>query len=407
MNHYDLVVIGGGIVGLATAYQLLRQHPEIRLAIVEKEERVARHQTGHNSGVIHRGIYYRPGSLKAQNCVRGVQALLDFCTEQQIPYEMCGKVIVATKREELPRLEELQRRGIANGVPNLEMIGPERLREIEPHCEGIQALYSPETGIVDYVQVAEAYARQVARMGGEIFLGEEVRSLHKEGDGCRVVGTRIELRSRAVLNCAGLHADRVAKMANPEVTKDRIVPFRGEYYQLRSEAQKLVNGLIYPVPDPAFPFLGVHLTKTISGMIEAGPNAVLALAREGYEKTTVDGHDLCDVLGFPGFWRMGAKYWKTGLYEVYRSFSKRAFLKSLQRFVPELSKEDLCKGGSGVRSQLLTQEGTLIDDFAITEDGSLIHVLSAPSPGATASLAIGEHLASRCMKHFEMVASKG
>jgi L-2-hydroxyglutarate oxidase len=377
----DVVVIGAGIIGLATALQLLEQCPALKVTVLEKEEGPAHHQTGNNSGVIHSGIYYKPGLLK------------EFCEENFIPYKLCGKVIVATKKEELGRLQELHKRGTANGVADLEMIGPERLKEIEPHVQGIAALHAPHTGIIDYRQVAKAYGRQIQQRGGRLLFGEAVKEL-REGE---VVTEKRVYQTRLVVNCGGLHADRIAKWSDKHITTDQICPFRGEYYFLKPAAEHLVNTLIYPVPDPAFPFLGVHLTSTIDGRVEAGPNAVLALAREGYRKSDVNVRDLAEMLSFGGFWRLAGRYWRTGLSEVWRSFSKRAFLKALQRFVPELTSDDLCSGGAGVRAQLLSNEGKVVDDFSIVERPSMIHVLSAPSPGATASLSIGLSLSERCL----------
>ncbi len=392
----DVVVIGAGIVGLAPALQLLELRPGLKVTIIEKELEVACHQTGHNSGVIHSGIYYKPGSLKAKNCVRGVRQLKQFCDEESIPYKLCGKVIVATRNEELARLEELHRRGVANGVDDLEMIGPERLREIEPHVQGVQALHAPHTGIIDYKAVARAYQRRIEQLGGVIRFGETVRDL-SEGE---VSTAKATYKAKLVANCAGLHADRIAKKSDPNITDDQICPFRGEYYFLTKDAQHLVNTLIYPVPDPSFPFLGVHLTSTIDGRVEAGPNAVLAMAREGYGKTDFNRHDMAELIRFGGFWRLARRYWRTGAGEMWRSFSKRAFLKALQRFVPSLQLGDLSPGGSGVRAQLLSADGRVVDDFAIVEKPSMLHVLSAPSPGATASLSIGLSLAERCLERL-------
>lgn len=395
---HDVVVIGGGIVGLATALQLLQERPSLKVALLEKESKVACHQTGNNSGVIHSGIYYKPGSLKAKNCVRGVEWLKRFCDEESIPYRLCGKVIVATETEEIPRLAELYRRGTANGVSDLRMIGPSELRDLEPHVRGVQALHAPHTGIIDYGAVAVAYERRIRTLGGEIHLGCEVMDL-REGE---VITAERTFSAKLVVNCAGLYADRLAKKVDPSITTDQICPFRGEYYFLDKKAEHLVRSLIYPVPDPSFPFLGVHLTTTIDGRVEAGPNAVLAWAREGYTKGTVNFGDLSELARFPGFWRLAGKYWKTGAGEMWRSFSKRAFLKALQRFVPELTIDDLSPGGAGVRAQLLSRDGRVVDDFSIVERPSMIHVLSAPSPGATASLSIGQHLAERCQKRLDL-----
>ena len=387
-EKFDLTIVGGGIIGLATALEVVQRYPQLKLLILEKEDGLATHQTGHNSGVIHSGIYYKPGSLKAQTCVSGATALTAFCEQHGIPYERCGKVVVATAAEELPRLEELFRRGTANGVAGLEMIGPERLREIEPHATGIKALHVPTTGIIDFSRVAQTYARLIQEHGGEIKTGHTVQKIVHTNGGLVLETSRGAVQSKFLINCAGLFSDRLARMAgaNPDL---QIVPFRGEYYTIAPQRRSLVKNLIYPVPDPALPFLGVHFTRTIDGVVEAGPNAVLALAREGYHKTDVDLHDLRETLTFPGFWIMAGKYWQTGVGEMYRSLSKRAFLKALQRLLPELALEDLQPGGSGVRAQAIATSGALVDDFVISLTTNALHVLNAPSPGATASLAIG------------------
>ena len=399
---YDVIVIGGGIVGLATAMKLGERFPRLSLLILEKEDQIARHQTGHNSGVIHGGIYYKPGSLKAANCVSGRRALLDFCDRHGIAYDLCGKVIVATDAEELPRLEELYRRGTANQVPGLEVIGPERLREIEPHARGMRAIYSPATGIIDFTQVAAAYATRVREQGGEILTSRRVKKISESG-GELIVGTGWEeFRGRFLVNCGGLFSDRIARMLEPNFSEVnvQIVPFRGEYYKIAPEKGRLIKGLIYPVPDPRFPFLGVHFTRSIHGYVEAGPNAVLALAREGYRKADFNLHDLWETLSFSGFRAVARRYWRMGLGEQYRSFSKRAFTRALQRLVPEIMLGDLQPGGAGVRAQAVAADGTLLDDFVIRQSRNAIHVLNAPSPGATASLAIGENIAATAASAF-------
>jgi L-2-hydroxyglutarate oxidase len=398
---FDLTIVGGGIVGLATALEIVQRYPHLKLLVLEKENRLAAHQTGHNSGVIHSGIYYKPGSLKAQTCVSGATALVTFCEHYGIPYERCGKVVVATAAEELPRLEELFRRGTANGVVGLAMIGPERLRELEPHATGIKALYVPTTGIIDFPRVAHTYARLVQEQGGEIKTGHRVQRI-VHADGRLVLETsQGAVQSKFLINCGGLFSDRLARMAGADPDL-QIVPFRGEYYTIAPQRRGLVNNLIYPVPDPALPFLGVHFTRTIDGMIEAGPNAVLAFAREGYHKTAVDLHDLRETLTFPGFWAMSRKYWQTGIGEMYRSLSKRAFLKALQRLLPELTREDLQPGGSGVRAQAIATNGALVDDFVISVTVNALHVLNAPSPGATASLAIGHLIVEKAVQAFTL-----
>ena len=393
-----VAIVGGGIVGLATALALTERFPRSGVVVLEKEPDVARHQTGHNSGVIHAGIYYRPGSYKATLCVQGVRSMKAFCEANGIRYENCGKVVVATTPDEVPRLQTLYERGTANGVPGLEMIGLERLREIEPHARAVGALVSPETAIVDYTEVTRAMARILAQRGVHIRTGSGVRSVTKSNDGLVLHTDTGEVTVRCLVNCAGLHADAVARMlgVRPEV---QIIPFRGEYYTLR-EGQQLVRGLIYPVPDPEFPFLGVHFTKRISGEIEAGPNAVLAFAREGYRMRTINVRELAGVLGYRGFWAMAARYWRTGTYEFYRSLSKAAFVRALQTLVPEVRGSDMAPGGSGVRAQAVRPDGMLVDDFSISESPGAIHVLNAPSPAATASLAIGQHIAAVAGRSF-------
>lgn len=396
MKIWDVVIIGAGILGLSTALQMLYQHSHLQIVILEKENAIARHQTGHNSGVIHSGIYYKPGSLKAANCIAGIRQLLNFCDEHKIRYELCGKIIVATSEEELPRLYELERRGRANGVEGLEIIDQERIKDIEPNAVGIKGLYSPKTGIVDYTKVAEAYASEIKRLGGVILTGETVKDIKNSTANSHVVCTQLqEFHTKMLVNCAGFYADRIAHLTEPRVSPKQIIPFRGEYYELVPHKRSLVKGLIYPVPDPKFPFLGVHLSKTIDGLVEAGPNAVLAMAREGYDKTTFNLKDCWDIVSYRGFWKMAARYWNVGLYEIYRSYNKRAFLKSLQRLIPCLKQEDLIRTTSGVRSQVITSDGRMIDDFLLIEKPGIIHVLNAPSPAATASLAIGNHIASK------------
>jgi L-2-hydroxyglutarate oxidase LhgO len=398
---FDLTIIGGGIIGLASALATVQRYPKLKLLILEKEERLATHQTGHNSGVIHSGIYYKPGSLKAQTCVSGAKALVTFCEQHDIPYERCGKVVVATSADELPRLEELFHRGTANGVAGLEMIGPERLREIEPHATGIKALYVPTTGIIDFPRVARTYAKLVQEHGGEIRIRHQVQKIVPVDTGLVLETSQGAIRTKFLINCGGLFCDRLARMAGarPDL---QIVPFRGEYYTIAPQRRSLVKNLIYPVPDPALPFLGVHFTRTIDGIVEAGPNAVLAFAREGYRKTDMNWHDLRETLTFPGFWFMARKYWQTGIGEMYRSLSKQAFLKALQRLLPELTEKDLQPGGSGVRAQAIAASGALVDDFVISLTGNALHVLNAPSPGATASLAIGQLIVEKAAQAFTL-----
>jgi L-2-hydroxyglutarate oxidase len=395
---YDVVIVGGGIVGLATALALTERFPRCAVVIVEKEPQLARHQTGHNSGVIHAGIYYKPGSFKAQLCVEGVRLMKAFCEANGVAYENCGKVIVATTSDELPRLQMLHERGAANGVEGLRMMEAGELRDIEPHARAVRALYSPHTAIVNYSAVAAAMATQLARRGVQIITSAAVRTIARRSDGLVLNTDRGAVLAHNLVNCAGLYADSVARRmgVQPDV---RIIPFRGEYYTLRPE-RHIVRGLVYPVPDPEFPFLGVHFTKRISGEIEAGPNAVLAFAREGYQMRTINVGELLGVLGYRGFWAMASKYWRTGTYEFYRSLSKRAFVRALQRLVPDVREDDLAPGGAGVRAQAVSSDGALVDDFKITETANAIHVLNAPSPAATASLAIGRHIAALAGKSF-------
>jgi L-2-hydroxyglutarate oxidase len=391
MTH-DILIVGGGIVGLATALRLLEARPGIRLLLLEKEPRLAAHQTGNNSGVIHSGLYYQPGSLKAANCRDGYRQLLEFCRAEGIAHDLCGKLVVATSHEELPRLEELHRRGIANGLTGLRFLRPEEIREIEPHCAGIRGLLVPQTGIVDYTAVAEAYGRTIRELGGEIVCGERVNSIHRLESEVSVVTEHRAWRARSLVACAGLHSDRLARQTQPDLPL-RITPFRGEYYVLKPAARHLVRHLIYPVPDPAFPFLGVHFTRRIDGGIECGPNAVLAFGREAYRRTDFNLRDTWETLAWPGFRIVARKYWRTGLGEFHRSFSKAAFVRALQRLVPEIRAEDLEPGGAGIRAQACDRDGRLLDDFDIRIDGNVVHVCNAPSPAATASLAIGTAVA--------------
>jgi L-2-hydroxyglutarate oxidase len=395
----DVAVIGGGIVGTATAMALLEAAPGLRLVLLEKEARLAQHQTGHNSGVIHSGLYYRPGSLKAQNCTAGREALYRFCAAHGISHERCGKVVVATREAELPLLDELERRGRQNGLGGIERLDERQIRAHEPHAAGIAGLFVPQTGIVDYVAVTEAFAGVIRQRGGEVRTRARVQRVERQGRELRLDTAGGAVACRFLVNCAGLHCDRVARMSgvDPGV---RIVPFRGEYYELAKTRRHLVRHLIYPVPDPAFPFLGVHFTRMIDGRREAGPNAVLALKREGYGRLSFSLGDALETFAFPGFWWLAGRYWLSGAREYWRSFSKGAFVRDLQRLVPELRAEDVARGGAGVRAQAVDPDGRLLDDFRIVEGEGMIHVLNAPSPAATASIAIGQALAARAKEAF-------
>jgi (S)-2-hydroxyglutarate dehydrogenase len=398
--HYDVVVIGGGIVGLATALNLKKAKPSLRLLLVEKENSLAAHQTGHNSGVIHSGLYYKPGSLKAKNCIEGYHLLIDFCNENHIKYELCGKIVVATSEDQLASLETLYERGIQNGLEGLEKLNKEQLQAIEPHVAGIAGIKVPQTGIINYTAVSEKYAENIKNMGGEIRLGEKVSSISEIDGVSTVVTNKGSYNTTLVINCAGLYSDKVAQFTEKEQVKVRIIPFRGEYYEIKPEKQYLVKHLIYPVPDPNFPFLGVHFTRMVDGGVEAGPNAVLAFRREGYKKLSVDFSEFGETLAWPGFRKVAAKYWKTGLGEYYRSFSKSAFTKALQALIPEIQQDDLVPGGAGVRAQACDYDGGLLDDFAIIENQQAINVLNAPSPAATSSLAIGKTVAEMALKRW-------
>jgi L-2-hydroxyglutarate oxidase len=395
-----VTVVGGGIVGLATAFRLQQRIPGVRVTILEKERAIALHQSSHNSGVLHCGLYYKPGSRRAQLAVRGIRQMVEFCRLNDVPHEVCGKVVVAATQDEVPRLHELFERGCQNGLADLRMLSGEELREIEPHAGGVQAIHVPQEGIADYPAVCATLADLIRREGGEIVTGARVTALHRDTGGWRVTHSSGETACDFLVTCAGLYSDRVAELAGQKRAV-RIVPFRGEYYLIRPERQFLVRNLIYPVPDPRFPFLGVHFTRRIAGGIEAGPNAVLAFAREGYTNRDLDLADLADALAFPGLWRFLAKYGRTCWDEIRRSFSRQLFCQSLQRLVPEIQPEDLIPGGSGVRAQAMSPEGSLVDDFHLVQGAHQLHVVNAPSPGATASLAIGEEIAEMVAASFE------
>ncbi len=388
-SRYSVIIIGGGAVGLGVALEIGRRLPHLRLLLIEKEDRVARHQSGHNSGVIHSGVYYKPGSLKARLCVTGAAAMVEFCREHGIAHDVCGKVIVATHADELPRLEELRKRGEANGLTGLRLVGPEELREIEPHAAGLQALVVPSTGVTDYAKVCEKYAELISAAGGTVLTSAAATGIRRMPGEIVVETSAGAFSTNSLINCAGLFSDRISRMAgdDPEVV---IVPFRGEYYDLLPERASMVRALIYPVPDPRFPFLGVHFTRRISGKVDAGPNAVFALSREGYRHTDISVRDLASAFAFPGFWRMAGRHWRNALDEWHRSLSKGVFVRALQRLLPEVGERDLVPGGSGVRAQALKPDGSLVDDFQFVPSGKVLHVLNVPSPAATASLTIGK-----------------
>ncbi|UBM58135.1 L-2-hydroxyglutarate oxidase [Marinilongibacter aquaticus] len=398
--RYDVIVIGGGIVGLATALKIKEQKPNLRLLILEKEKDIAQHQTGNNSGVIHSGLYYKPGSLKAQNCIEGYKQLLEFCDKEGVPYELCGKVVVATNPAQLGPLDTLFHRGEANGLQGLEYLSPEELKEIEPHVNGIKGIRVPQTGIIDYTAVAQKYVEKIKELDGEIHFEERVYSISERNGISNVVTSKNSYDTTLVINCGGLFSDKIAQMTEGEKIDLKIIPFRGEYYELKPEKRHLVKHLIYPVPDPNFPFLGVHFTRMVNGGVEAGPNAVLAFRREGYRKSDFKLSELKETLLWPGFQKVAGKYWKTGMGEFYRSFSKAAFVKALQELIPEIKAEDLVPGGAGVRAQACDVRGGLLDDFAIIENKQAINVCNAPSPAATSSLSIGQTVAGKALKRL-------
>ena len=424
VSPLDLLIIGAGIVGLATARALLLRFPNLRVTVLEKESQVAQHQTGRNSGVIHSGLYYPPGSLKARLCAQGSAAMMRYCAEHGIPYQRCGKVVVATEEKELSRLGELYKRGQANGVPGLELIGPERLREIEPHAVGLQAIYSPNTGIVDYRRVVESFVNEIEARGGEIKTGQTVTAIQRIGNQVRVTTHAIPrspkspdfgrsqdakessdsgdvFESRFVIACGGVYADRLAALSGGS-RDPRIVPFRGDYYILKESQRHLIKALIYPVPDPNFPFLGVHSTLKMDGSMWLGPNAVLAFAREGYGRWDFNAADLWEVLSMRGFQKLAFKFWRTGLDEMIRDYSQRLFVEAARRYVPELTADGVTPGPAGIRAQALTRDGALVDDFVFDQVGPIIHVRNAPSPAATSSIPIGEHIAGLAADSFSL-----
>jgi (S)-2-hydroxyglutarate dehydrogenase len=393
MKNFDIIIAGAGIVGLATAYKLIEKKPDFKICIIEKEDSVSKHQTGNNSGVIHSGIYYKPGSLKATNCRRGYKMLLDFCDENIIPYDICGKVIVATNEEEIPRLNNLYERGMQNGLQKLKELSAEEVKEIEPHVKCVKGIKVPETGIIDYKVVSEKLAELIKKRGVEIFFNEKLEFINEQNN-VEIVTTKEVYTCKLLVTCCGLQSDRIAKLNNKNLNV-KIIPFRGEYYTIKKEKRYLVNNLIYPVPDPQFPFLGVHFTRMISGKVEAGPNAVFAFMREGYKKTDIDFGDLADSLFWKGFLRVMWKYWKVGIGEFYRSYYKPAFVKALQKLLPEIQADDLEVGGAGIRAQACDIYGNLVDDFLYVENEKVIHVCNAPSPAATSSLSIGDTIVEK------------
>ncbi len=397
---FDVAVIGGGIVGCAVG-MALSQSARLSILLLEAEDKLAAHQTGNNSGVIHSGLYYKPGSLKARNCVTGREAMYAFCEEHGIPCERCGKVVVATSETEIPRLDELERRGRANGLRGLRRLRPGEIRDYEPHASGIDGLLVPDTGIVDYGKVTEKFADILMHNGGEIRLNARLLACRRESGGLVLETSAGEFRCRCLVNCTGLHSDRVARLCGVDPGL-KIIPFRGEYYTLKPDKEHLVNNLIYPVPDPAFPFLGVHFTRMIGGGVEAGPNAVLAFKREGYKKSDFSPRDVWEIFAYRGFLILISRFMKMGLGEMYRSYVKSAFVKALQRLIPEIEGRDISPGGAGVRAQALEPDGTLVDDFRIVEAERMVHVLNAPSPAATAALSIGEHIAAVARKDFDL-----
>jgi (S)-2-hydroxyglutarate dehydrogenase len=400
-DAFDVIVIGAGLVGLGTAMALLAERPGLRLAVLEKESSVGTHQSGHNSGVIHAGLYYQPGSLKARFCTAGRLALVEFAQSRQIPYRQTGKLVVATRESELPRLASLAERGRANGLAVREVAAAE-IADIEPSVRGLRALHIPESGVIDYRLVSAAYAETVSKGGGQVLCGRAVRGLTRDAGGWLVETDGGPLRARAIVACAGLQADRIAAMTGHGIGAYRIVPFRGDYYTFRPAAADVVRGLVYPVPDPSFPFLGVHFTRGVDGTLHAGPNAVPALAREGYGRLSVNGADLLDSLRFPGLRKLARSYAGTGALEIWRDLVKPAYLAEMRRYIPAIRSRDITFGPSGIRAQCLSRSGALVDDFLIEEDDGIIHVLNAPSPAATASIVIGRHIAERSIGSFAL-----
>jgi (S)-2-hydroxyglutarate dehydrogenase len=399
--NFDIIVIGAGIVGLATAYKLLEQNPKLKICVIEKETKIAQHQTGHNSGVIHSGIYYKPNSLKAINCQKGYQQLIDFCEQHGVKYDLCGKVIVATKPEERQSLDNIYKRGVENGLVGIKKITAQEVKEIEPHVQCVEGIWVPQTGIIDYKDVSAKYAVLIQEKGGTIFLGEKVLNIINKNNIAIVTTDKQEISTKVVINCCGLYSDKIAKLTNRELDL-QIIPFRGEYYELKKEKEYLVKNLIYPVPNPDFPFLGVHYTRMIHGGIEAGPNAVLAFKREGYSRWDINLKELYETLTFSGFQKVATKYWDEGWSEMKRSYSKALFVKALQTLIPEIQADDVVRSGAGVRAQACDGQGNLLDDFSIIENENVINVCNAPSPAATSSLAIGNTIALKAIQRLNV-----
>ena len=396
---FDIVIVGGGIVGLATGLKIKQVKPSLKVVILEKEDKIAFHQTGHNSGVIHSGFYYKPGSLKAQNCIAGYHELLDFCDQQDIAYDSCGKIVVATHTDQLGVMENLYKRGVENGLVGIKKLTKDELKEYEPYVNGIAGLHIPQTGIIDFTRVANKIADVFLELDGIIVTSSQVTEINVSEKTVNIITSAKMYESKIMLNCAGLYADKVAEMTGIE-TGVRIIPFRGEYFKVRKEKEHLVKNLIYPVPNPDFPFLGVHFTRMINGGIEAGPNAVLAFKREGYSKWELNLKELYEILAWPGFRKVAASHWKTGFGEMYRSFSKKAFTAALQQLLPDILADDLEPGSAGVRAQACDKEGGLIDDFLISETTNVINILNAPSPAATSALSIGQTLAQKTLERI-------
>ena len=395
----DIVIVGAGIVGMATAYQLIHANPNLKISVIEKEANIALHQTGHNSGVIHSGIYYTPGSLKAKNCQRGYRQLIEFCDKNQVEYELCGKVIVATKKKELPQLDIILKKGIQNGLKGIQKISAEATREIEPHVNVLEAIKVPEAGIVNYKAVCNKMAELFQKKDGQIFTNNKLTKVIQHSDYLTAITDKRAFTCKLLINCAGLYADKLALLTGQKIDF-KIVPFRGEYYQLKKEKQYLVNHLIYPVPNPDFPFLGVHYTRMITGGIEAGPNAVLAFRREGYSRWDVNIPELLETLSYSGFRKLARKYWKDGIGEMHRSYSKSAFVRALQHLIPEVGNDDLKRAGAGVRAQALRADGTMVEDYLILKSKGIINVCNAPSPAATSSFSIGQTIAELALKQL-------